>query len=196
MALTAKQKQFVREYLIDLNATQAAIRAGYKEKTAEQQGYQLLQKTSVQEAIQKAMDKRAQRTEITAERVLQELAKIGFANIADYLKVSTNERVVEYKDVEDDEGNVTQTPIFDFVQAVQLYDTEDVERAKLDAVAEIKQTKDGVTFKLHDKVSALEKMGRHLGMFKDKIIHSGSVDVHNPYADLTTEELRKLIDSG
>lgn len=69
--LTPKQEAFVREYLVDLNATQAAIRAGYSEKTAEQQGYQLLQHPLVSLAVKEAMDKRAERTEITADWVLK-----------------------------------------------------------------------------------------------------------------------------
>lgn len=75
MALTAKQQTFVREYLVDLNATQAAIRAGYSAKTAEQQGFQLLKKTSVAAAVQAAMDKRSQRTEITADYVLNTITE-------------------------------------------------------------------------------------------------------------------------
>lgn len=78
MDLTDKQKRFVAEYLINPNQKQAAIKAGYSEKTAEQIGYQLLQKTSVAEAIAKAQRKREIRTDITADRVLQELADIGF----------------------------------------------------------------------------------------------------------------------
>lgn len=169
MALTAKQQLFVKEYLVDLNATQAAIRAGYSAKTAEVIGHENLRKPKIAEAIEKAMDKRSERTEITADRVLQELAKIGFANISDYLRVNTAERVVDYKEVEDDEGNITRTPVFGMVQSVEVFDTDDVDRVKLDAVAEIKETKEGISLKLHDKVSALEKMGRHLGMFKDSV---------------------------
>lgn len=75
--LTAKQAAFVREYLIDLNAKQAAIRAGYSEKTAEQQGYQLLQNSSVAAAIQQAMDERSKKTEITAEYVLTSIQKVA-----------------------------------------------------------------------------------------------------------------------
>ncbi len=73
--LTPKQERFVDEYLVDLNATQAAIRAGYSKKTAEQQGYQLLQKTSVLAAIQEAKSKRSERTEITQDWVLQTLVE-------------------------------------------------------------------------------------------------------------------------
>lgn len=68
--LTHKQQAFVDEYLIDLNATQAAIRAGYSKKTANEQGARLLANVSVGAAVQKAMDKRSKKTEITAEYVL------------------------------------------------------------------------------------------------------------------------------
>ncbi len=68
--MTPKQEAFAREYLIDLNATQAAIRAGYSAKTAEQQGHQLLKKTSVAKAIREGRVARAERTEISADYVL------------------------------------------------------------------------------------------------------------------------------
>lgn len=77
MALTAKQTAFVQEYLVDLNATQAAIRAGYSQRRAGEIGYQLLQKTTVQEAIKAAMDERGDRTHITQDFVLAELYKIA-----------------------------------------------------------------------------------------------------------------------
>jgi len=83
--LTPKQQRFVEEYLIDLNATQAAIRAGYSEKTAEVQGCRLLTIAKIGLAVREAMEKRSARTEITADRVLQEYAKLGFANMADYI---------------------------------------------------------------------------------------------------------------
>lgn len=73
--LTAKQEAFVQEYLIDLNATQAAIRAGYSEKSAMEQGYQLLHKTSVASAIASAKAKRAKKTGIDAEYVLKKSAE-------------------------------------------------------------------------------------------------------------------------
>ena len=70
MALNVKQQTFVAEYLIDLNATQAAIRAGYSEATAYSQGQRLLKHVEVAALIQKAMDERSERTEITADYVL------------------------------------------------------------------------------------------------------------------------------
>ena len=81
--LTAKQQRFVDEYLIDLNATQAAIRAGYSEKTAFSIGTENLRKPLIQKAIQQRKQAREQRTEITQDRVIQELAAIGFARATD-----------------------------------------------------------------------------------------------------------------
>lgn len=83
MALTPRQEAFVNEYLIDLNATQAAIRAGYSKKTADKQATQLLGKTSISQAIQAAMDERKERTEITQDRVIKEIAKYAFKDASD-----------------------------------------------------------------------------------------------------------------
>lgn len=81
MELTSKQERFVAEYLIDLNATQAAIRTGYSAKTAASQGARLLKQGGVARAVQAAQQARAVRTEITQDRVLQELARIAFFDI-------------------------------------------------------------------------------------------------------------------
>lgn len=169
MALTAKQALFVKNYLIDLNATQAAIRAKYSAKTAEQQASRLLSNVKVQEAIQKAMNKRSERTEITADMVLKEYAKIGFSNITDYLSVEDKLVTVD----RDGAGK----PITDLMQVVSIFDTDMVKPDKMRAVAEIRQTKDGISLKLHDKKGALDSMARHLGMFLDKVEHSGNVGV-------------------
>lgn len=78
MNLTPKQQMFVKEYLVDLNATQAAIRAGYSAKTSEQQGARLLVNVKVAAEIQKGMNKRAEKIELTSERVLKEIAHSAF----------------------------------------------------------------------------------------------------------------------
>lgn len=91
--LTAKQQRFVEEYLIDLDATQAAIRAGYSPKTAGQQGYQLLQKTSIKKMLAKLSKQRSDETGITAEWVLAEAARS--------YKINANTRI-------DDDGNEVQ----------------------------------------------------------------------------------------
>ncbi len=165
--LTPKQEMFVKEYLIDLNATQAALRAGYSEKTAYRTGADNLKKPQIQEAIRQAMQKREQRTEITADKVLEEYAKLGFSDVTDYLQVVT-ERVLVGHDKE------TGEPISDISQFVLMKDTKDISPEKLAAISEVKQHKDGsISFKLHDKRGALDSIAKHLGMFTERIEHTG-----------------------
>lgn len=166
MALTAKQDLFVKEYLIDLNATQAALRAGYSPRTAEAIGFENLRKPMIASAIQEAMDKRSKKTEITAEMVLREYAKIGFSNITDYLSVEDKLVTID----RDSEGR----PITELAQVVNIFDTDMIKPDKMRAVAEIKQTKEGIALKLHDKKGALDSIARHLGMFNDKVEMSGA----------------------
>lgn len=161
--LTDKQKRFVEEYLVDLNATQAAIRAGYSQNRASEIGYQLLQKTTVQEAIEAAMTERSSRTEITQDRVLEELAAIAFSNGTDFARVVSREAPTT---VVDDEGNPQQ--VTGLVQAVRILDTDSIEPKKRAAIAGIKEGKFGIEVKSYDKVKALELLGRHLGMFMGK----------------------------
>lgn len=86
--LTAKQKKFVEEYLIDLNATQAAIRAGYSPDTAKEIGCENLTKPNIKTEIDKAMAERSRRTGISQDRVLRELAKIAFVNPGDVINLN------------------------------------------------------------------------------------------------------------
>jgi len=92
---TAKQQFFIEEYLIDLNATQAAIRAGYSKKTAQQVGSQNLSKLVIQTAIQQAMDQRSERTGITAVKVLDAIAEIGFADFSADIRASDKLKALE-----------------------------------------------------------------------------------------------------
>jgi phage terminase small subunit len=87
MKLNPKRQRFVHEYLVDLNATQAAIRAGYSASAARSQGHRMMTNADIEKSIQDAMDERDERTQISADRVLRELALIGFANMADYMSV-------------------------------------------------------------------------------------------------------------
>ncbi|MDF2650091.1 MAG: putative phage terminase, small subunit [Paenibacillus sp.] len=177
--LTAKQKKFCNEYLIDLNATQAAIRAGYSEKTAYRTGADNLRKPQIAEYIQKAMRSREKRTEITQDKVLAELAKIAFVSGADFAKIVTKKSPQTGKEF----------------QQVELADTDSLPNDKKAAISNIKETKFGIAVESYDKVKALELLGRHLGMFKEKLELSGGIDVNNPFEGLTTEELRKLASS-
>jgi len=144
--LTEKQALFVQEYLVDLNATQAAIRAGYSEETAGAIGYENLKKPEILEKIQEAMDARAARTEITQDRVLYELAKTAFADVTDFVTVEKKKNS----------------------SVVTIKPTSEIPKEKLGAIASIKQGRSGIEVKLNDKGKALELLGRHLGMFQDK----------------------------
>lgn len=157
--LTAKQRMFVAEYLIDLNATQAAIRAGYSVKTARQMGEENLSKPDIQGAIQKAMEERAKRTQITQDAVLEKLWKICSDDIKNYLSFKTVKTVVE----RDDDGK----PIIDYKTVVDLKDSDDIDTWN---ISEVSLGRDGqFKFKTHCKDNALVQVGKHLGMFNDKM---------------------------
>ena len=142
--LTNKQKKFIDEYLVDLNATQAAIRAGYKEKAAYRTGAENLRKPQIQEEIQRRMQERQQRTEVTQDMVVKELAAIAFARATDYVEIRIN--------------GVCST--------VVIKPTTDLSDQQIRAIAGIKEGANGIEIKLNDKEKALELLGRHLGMWK------------------------------
>lgn len=145
--MTKKQKLFVQEYLIDLNATQAAIRAGYSPETAGSIGAENLKKPEIKNAIDKAMAERSRRTGISQDRVLHELAKIGFANITDVVDPDTAKILPNAKEED-----------LACIQSIKIKPNEwGTERE----------------IKMYDKKSALVDLGRHLGMFKDKLEVSG-----------------------
>ncbi len=167
--LNEKQRRFVEEYLIDLNATQAATRAGYSPRTANEQGARLLAHVSVAQAIRDALDRRSARTEITQDMVLAELAKIGFADMRKLLKWTGNLPRMDL--IEAEESGEVEITAANFVR---LFDSEELDDDIVGAIAEISQTKDGaLKVKLHDKQAALVNIGKHLGMFKERVEHTG-----------------------
>lgn len=144
--LNPKQERFCREYVIDLNGAQAAIRAGYSEKTAKEQAAQLLTILNVQSFIKKLQKEISERTGVTADRIVKELEKIGFSNPQDFIG----------------SGN-------------SINDLSAIKKEKAAAVSSIKKTvftdKNGnetetTEFKLWDKVKSLELLGKHVGLFE------------------------------
>lgn len=160
--MTPKQQRFVEEYLIDLNATQAAIRAGYSAKTAEQQGFQLLQNTSVAAAVAERQAAISEKLEITQERIVQELAKIGFSDIRQLFTEGGGLRRIETLD---DRAAACLSSVEVITRRVPGCDRDDPE---YENVAKIK---------LWDKRAALVDLGKHLGMFTDRIQHSGEISI-------------------
>ena len=157
MGVTPKQARFVDEYLIDLNATQAAIRAGYSEKTSRQIGEQNLTKLVIKEAIAERMKAREQRTEITQDRVLKELARLAFLDI---------------RKAFDESGNLKHIKDLDDETAAAIAGMEVSEINKGDEqIGNLKK------IKLSDKKGALELIGRHLRMWNDKLDLNANINV-------------------
>lgn len=167
MALRGKQQRFVDEYLIDRNATQAAIRAGYSAKTAYAIGEENLRKPEVRKAIEAGEADLSERTKITQEMVMNELAKIGFSNMLDYVTpTETGDLFTDFsKLTRDQAAAISEVTVEEYVEG-KGEDARDVKRVK---------------FKLSDKRSALVDMGKHLGMFKDRIELGNDPD--NPLTD-------------
>lgn len=149
--MTKKQKRFVEEYLIDLNATQAAIRAGYSPKAAYSIGSENLRKPEIRACIEKAMAERSKRTGINQDRIIIELAKIGLLNPKNL--INFDEATVKEEATEEDLAAISSIRVKRF----PTKDGEGVERE----------------VKMYDKTKALELLGRHFGMFKDKVEVSG-----------------------
>ncbi|NNJ31611.1 terminase small subunit [Lacrimispora defluvii] len=171
MALTAKQKIFADEYLIDLNATRA-YKVAYpkvkKDETAKAAASRMLTNVNVGTYVEKRMKDREKRTEITQDMVLKELAKIGFADVTDFVTIESKGT---YK-------------------AVQVKTTDEMPGDKLGAIAGIKEGANGIEIKLNDKGKALELIGRHLGMFKDKLEVSGTLETEKTKLDDLIKQMR------
>lgn len=152
--MTEKQKIFADEYLIDLNATRA-YRAAYpnckKDSSADAEARKLLGNTRIQTYITERMEERQKRTEITQDMVLQELAAIAFARATDYVSVM---------------GGM-----------VEVKDTDQLSDSQIAAIAGIKETQNGIEVKLGSKEKTLELLGRHLGMWNDKLDVAGDMDM-------------------
>lgn len=149
--LRPKVKVFVREYAKDLNGTQAAIRAGYSVRTAGAIASEHLQKPHVQAAIQAEQAARAKRLEITADAVVREFAILGLADMRNYLRFDDKGQVYL------DWANMPETA----TKAIAEITQEEYVEGKDEDARVIRKTK----FKLHDKVRALENLGKHLGLF-------------------------------
>jgi len=149
--LTGKQRRFVDEYLIDLNATRAAIAAGYKEKTAPAMGAENLKKPYLAAEIARAMDERSSRTKITQDRILLELAKIGFSDLRKAM--SDGGGLLPPCEWDDETAGAISSLE---VVTTRSSDTDENGNAIPEHVHKIKTW---------DKLAALEKLGKHLGMF-------------------------------
>jgi phage terminase small subunit len=169
--ITQKQKVFVAEYLVDLNATQAAIRAGYSEKTASRIGPELLGKTCVSEAVQEAMKHREKRTEITQDRVLAQYANMAFFDLRTLYR---------------EDGSIKPVTEWPDEAAAAVAGMESVEFGGDDSPGILKK------IRLVDKRAALADIGKHLGMFVERHEVSGPSGGPIQVADLANMDDNQL----
>ena len=175
MALTAKQQRFIVEYLIDLNAAQAAIRAGYSVKGAKDQAYQLMLRPEILAAINEAKEARNQRTQVDADYVLNRLTEIDQMDLLDIL---------------DDDMSIKPLSKWPKVwrQSLSGFDIAEMFEGvgkERDLVGLMKK------IKWPDKVKNLELLGKHVNVnaFRENVNHSGSINLTN----MTDEELDRHI---
>lgn len=157
--VTAKQERFCQEYLIDLNATQAAIRAGYSERTAQEQSSRLLSNVIVQKRVAELQEAIANRNSVSQDMVVQELKKIGFSDIRKAVRWGRNPL-----DTTSENASPNGLNMF----PVSLVPSEEIDDDTAASVCEVSLTQTGVKIKQYDKISALDKLARHLGMYTDK----------------------------
>lgn len=156
--LSKREKLFVEEYLVDLNGTRAAIRAGYTESSARSQASDLLAKPNIADAVATAISARSKRTRMKQDRVIRELERLAFTDIRDVLSWGTR----------------TVTSLIDGTESethgIWLKDSENLSAKTSAAIKEISEVRgkaDVLTtsVKMHDKIRALELLDKHLGMF-------------------------------
>ncbi len=190
--LTIQQEIFIKELIKGKTQRQAYYVAyphskKWKHNSVDVNASKLFSNAKIKLRFQEIKDKIIQEAEedaiVSAKEVLTELTKVGFADIKDFLSFRTEKTTVGY----DEE---TGEPIFEYRPIIEIKDSKNVDGSM---IQEVSINQKGVfTFKLHDKLGALDKLGKHLKIFTDKVEVSG--EVNNPYSGLTTEELKKLIE--
>jgi phage terminase small subunit len=179
LKISSRRNRFANEFARDLHGTNAAIRAGYAPKSARVTATKLLGDPLIQEKIQEAFDRRAERTNVDVDRVVREYARLAFANMGDF---------AEWGNGTNGDGNGSMT----------LVGSKELDVDAMAAVSEVIETTgpNGSTtkVKLHDKKGALDSLAKHLGMFVDKVELTGRVDIDTPaYREMSLEEARGML---
>ena len=164
--LNGRQQQFVQEYLLDRNAEQAAIRAGYSPRYARGNAHKLVANSGIAAEIRRLGQKTAQKLEITRESIMRELAAVGFACVTDFVSVETESATK--LGIHPLTGEAVKLP-GGYQQTVRITNTCDLPASKAAALAGIKQGANGIEVRLHDKVRALELLGKAVGVFDNTV---------------------------
>jgi phage terminase small subunit len=159
-----KQRLFVKEYLVDLNATRAATAAGYSEKTAYSQGQRLLKNVEVRAAIRQRLGKIFHELDTSAEHIIRELACVGFARMSDYIRVQGREAYIDLSALTDDQA----AAITELTSDVLIRGTEKDDDGQ-GVPVQVKRTK----IKLGGKLEALKMLGQYRKLFTEKVEHTG-----------------------
>ena len=188
--LTDKQERFVQE-LVKGKSQREAYKVAYSDckasdKTIDEYACRLIKQDKVLARYRVLHDRLMEEAEkeciISAKEVLQELKRIGFSDITQFLSYKTVKTVVAYdKD--------TGEPIIDYVPVVEFLDSGTVDGRVISEISV--NAKGGFSFKLHDKMAALDKLGKHLGLFAEKLEVRGTLN--NPFEGFTTEQLMQLL---
>lgn len=195
-ALTERQKHFVAEYIADPNATQAAIKAGYSKKTAEVIGYENLNKPQIAAAIAAGRMKIAEKLEITQEMVLKRFWDIATADPNDLIEY----RIGCCPDCHKEKGSKFRAPNPEcgtcngdgFGYPVPKDTRHLSEKAKV-LYAGVKVTKEGMQVLMHDQLTALTKVGQHLGLFPTKVEMTGKNGGPVEFSDVSDDELDRRL---
>ena len=174
--LSERRQRFAVEYIVDLNATQAAIRAGYAVAGARTEGARLLANADVAEAVAEAQRELASRSAVNADRILAEYARIGFADVTEYVSLMTSDDV---------EAALRELPV-GASRAISEVTVDTYVVGRGDSAREVRRVK----IKLHQKLAALEALAKHLGLFAPERSDADAIPDTTPVREMTVRELR------
>lgn len=159
----------------------ALIHAGYSRNYALARGYTIFAGDSMKQYVEEARADLRERNRVTADRIIDEMAKIAFMDSTEIMKLETVEREIDGEPIK--------------YQRATFKDTEELTPEQRAAIKSIKQGPNGLVVEMYSKADMLVKLGDTLGIFKQNINVSGKMETDNPYQGLTTEELKALIAS-
>ena len=167
----ARWEKFTQDWIKTGNKTEAYRRnykvSRMKEETINNKAYQLSNKDDIKARYEELLGRAAEKSTITAQMVIDELAKIAFSDVTNFVEIK--------------KGNL--------IQSVELKNTKELTDDQKKIIASIKQGANGIELKLYDKLSALEKLGRYFKLFTDKVEHSGKIDSNVNYNEMSLEQM-------
>lgn len=177
----ARYRAAAEEYVMNGGSViEAMVTVGYSWEYAKARGHEIFKRPEVVEYINQLLDEQKARNQVTADKVIEEMAKIAFCDVTNAVSVETRSQMID--------GHMHE------YQIVTIKDTKDLTPEQRAAIKSIKQTKTGIAVEFYPRDAMLTKLGETLGLFKHNLNIQGSIETpSNPYEGLTTEELKKLV---